>query len=147
MSLDDIDKQILKELKKNARLPIAKLAHRVSLSRNAVRQRVERLERDQIIAGYTLKIGDGIKNEDKISAFMFILRKDRMRGNDIIQAISANPEVISCHIVSGELDLVVRLEATSQEKISGIWKELSNLPGIVDISTSFILSSAVESNN
>ena len=146
MPLDEIDQKIINELKKNARLPIAKLAHRVSLSRNAVRQRIERLERDQVIAGYTLKIGDGIKAENKISAFMFILRKDRMRGHDIIKTISEIPEVLSCHIVSGELDLVVRLEATSQEKIQNIWEDLAKIPGIVDISTSFMLSSPVECN-
>ena len=60
MALDEIDQKILKELEENSRLPIAKIAHRVSLSRNAVRQRIDRLERDKIITGYTIKIGEQI---------------------------------------------------------------------------------------
>ena len=52
--MDVIDKQIMAELTANARIPLVALASRVHLSRNAVKQRIERLERDGIITGYTV---------------------------------------------------------------------------------------------
>ena len=44
MPLDEIDLKIINELERNARLPVAKIAQCVSLSRNAVRQRIDRME-------------------------------------------------------------------------------------------------------
>lgn len=143
MALDEIDLKILKELEQNARLPIAKIAHRVSLSRNAIRQRIDRLERDQVITGYTVTLGDGAAQLNIISAYMFITRKDRMRGADVTTAIMNIPEVKTCHIVSGNLDIVVLIEAPSQERIKEIWQDLAKIPGILDISTSFSLSTVI----
>lgn len=144
MSLDEIDQKILIELEKNARLPIAKLALRISLSRNAVRQRVARMERNGVISGYTIKLGDKTTLQNNLSAFMFISRKDRMRGADVTAAILKIPEVKSCHIVSGNLDIIVHIKAASQDRIQEIWQELSKMASILDISTSFSLSSIIE---
>ena len=57
--LDRADERILGELTHNARMSHAELAEKVNLSRNAVRQRIERLERDGQIQGYTIIVGDG----------------------------------------------------------------------------------------
>lgn len=54
-----LDERILAELTANARIAHAELGLKVNLSRNAVRQRIERLERDGAIQGYTLRIGEG----------------------------------------------------------------------------------------
>lgn len=58
--IDPIDERILEELRHDARLPTAELARRVNLSRNAVRQRIERLEREGSIAGYTIALGPDV---------------------------------------------------------------------------------------
>lgn len=143
MPLDQIDLKILSELEQNSRLPVATLAQRVSLSRNAVRQRIERMERDQIITGYTIKRGDGKSNKNNVTAYMFISRHDRIRGADVTAAIKQIPEVKSCHIVSGDLDLILRIEASSQERIKEIWRTLADSPSILDINTSFSLSEII----
>lgn len=143
MPLDQIDLKILSELEQNARLPVATIAQRVSLSRNAVRQRIERMERDQIITGYTIKRGDGEDDKNNVTAYMFISRHDRMRGADVTATIKQIPEVKSCHIVSGDLDLILRIEAHSQERIKEIWQTLSKSPSILDINTSFSLSEII----
>lgn len=143
MPLDQIDHKILTELEQNSRLPVATLAKRVSLSRNAVRQRIERMERDQIIIGYTINRGDGEGDKNNVTAYMFITRHDRMRGADVTATIRQIPEVKSCHIVSGDLDLILRIEAGSQERIQEIWRTLADSPSILDINTSFSLSKII----
>lgn len=55
--LDPLDERIIAELRLNARAAHAELATKVNLSRNAVRQRIERLERDGVIQGYTVRTG------------------------------------------------------------------------------------------
>ncbi len=59
--LDPLDEHIIAQLQLNARAAHAELAAKVNLSRNAVRQRIERLERDGVIQGYTIRTGRGDK--------------------------------------------------------------------------------------
>ncbi|MCT6593227.1 winged helix-turn-helix transcriptional regulator, partial [Pantoea dispersa] len=63
--LDGIDQRILSELTKNARVPHAELAGKVLLSRNAVRQRIDRMERQGYIQGYTVVAG--VETQDFVS--------------------------------------------------------------------------------
>jgi DNA-binding Lrp family transcriptional regulator len=141
--LDQADERILAELTRNARIPHAELATKVNLSRNAVRQRIDRLERDGLIRGYTIVAGDGRAAPSTVAAMMFVYRHDRMRGGDVIQALRRLPEVVSCDVMSGEFDLVVRVEAVEADRLREIWQEISALPGVRDTLTAFALSAVI----
>lgn len=140
---DDIDRQILAALRRNARISLAQLGDQVLLSRNAVRQRIERLERDGFIKGYTIKesTGDGTPT---VNAVLLVHRHDRMRGSDVIAGLRAIPEVATCDVVSGELDLVVRVEAPDAARIQAIWRQVSEFPGVRDITTALSLSTVID---
>src|SRR6476619_7134026 len=56
--LDEIDRRLLAELRADGRLTHVALAARVGLSRSAVQERVARLERTGVIAGYTVRVGE-----------------------------------------------------------------------------------------
>src|SRR5690606_16605682 len=56
-SLDDIHRKLISLLRCNARTPTAALGRQLALSRSAVQERLKRLERDGVIAGYTLVVG------------------------------------------------------------------------------------------
>ncbi|WP_416416251.1 Lrp/AsnC family transcriptional regulator [Paenarthrobacter aromaticivorans] len=140
---DDIDGQILAELRQNARISLARLGERVLLSRNAVRQRIERLERDGLIRGYTIR-ESADSDRPRVSAVMLVYRQDRMRGSEVIAGLRAIPEVVICDVVSGELDLVVRVEATDAGRIQQIWKQVSAFPGVRDITTALSLSTVID---
>lgn len=75
---------------------------------------------------------------------MFVYRHDRMRGGEVIQALKRLPEVVSCDVISGEFDLVVRVEASATDRIREIWQEVSVLPGVRDTLTAFALSSMIK---
>jgi Lrp/AsnC family leucine-responsive transcriptional regulator len=142
-ALDRADERILTELTANARIPHAELAAKVNLSRNAVRQRIERLERDGFIQGYTIMAGDGRPTPSTITALMFVYRHDRMRGGDVIHALRHLREVVTCDVMSGEFDLVVRVEAAEADRIRQVWQEISAMPGVRDTLTAFALSSVI----
>lgn len=142
--LDRADDRILSELARNARIPHAELAEKINLSRNAVRQRIERLERSGVIQAYTIVTGDGRGGGATIVAMMFVYRHDRMRGGDVIQALKSIPEVVSCDVMSGEFDLVVRVEAGTADRIREIWQVISAVSGVRDTVTAFALSSMIK---
>jgi Lrp/AsnC family transcriptional regulator, leucine-responsive regulatory protein len=140
---DEIDAQILAELRRNARISLAQLGEKVLLSRNAVRQRVERLERDGFINGYTIKESTG-NGTPTVNAVLLIQRQDRMRGGDVIAGLRAIPEIITCDVVSGELDLIARVEAPDAARIQEIWRQVSAFPGVRDTTTALSLSTVID---
>ncbi|EFQ64043.1 Lrp/AsnC family transcriptional regulator [Pseudomonas lactucae] len=141
--LDPLDERIIAELRLNARAAHAELAAKVNLSRNAVRQRIERLERDGAILGYTVLTGDGGQAAAQINAVIFVYRYDRMRGEDVLQALRAIPEVIQCDVMSGEFDLMLRVGATNPQRVHQVWSQISALAGVENTVTSFVLTSVV----
>ncbi|MEV7392777.1 AsnC family transcriptional regulator [Streptomyces sp. NPDC091215] len=140
--MDAIDEKIIAELTRNARISHAELASRVPLSRNAVRQRIERLERQGLIAGYTI-VRAGEDADDVVSALVLVYRQDRMRGGDVLAALKLIPEVVICEILSGDFDIMVRLEATSLERVRDIWEDIAQMPGVRDTVTALSLSRVV----
>jgi Lrp/AsnC family leucine-responsive transcriptional regulator len=65
-----------------------------------------------------------------------------MRGTDVVRYLSAIPEVITCNVMSGDLDIVLNVETTSSERLNSIWADISKLPGVANTVTSFVLSQA-----
>ncbi|MFI1709116.1 Lrp/AsnC family transcriptional regulator [Streptomyces griseoruber] len=141
--MDVIDEKIIAELARNARIPHAELASRVLLSRTAVRQRIERLERQGHIAGYTIVRPGENPDDGVVSALVLIYRQDRMRGGDVLAALKRIPEVVICEVLSGEFDIMVRLEAASLERVREIWEDIARMPGVRDTTTALTLSNVV----
>ncbi|WP_210435322.1 Lrp/AsnC family transcriptional regulator [Saccharopolyspora sp. ASAGF58] len=141
--MDAIDEKIIAELSRNARISHAELAHRVLLSRNAVRQRIDRLERQGHIRGYTIVRDEDRDTGDFVSALVLVYRQDRMRGGEVLAALKRIPEVVICEVLSGDFDLMVRLEARSLERIRGIWEDIAQMPGVSDTVTAFALSRVI----
>jgi DNA-binding Lrp family transcriptional regulator len=141
--LDPLDERIITELTLNSRISHAELASKINLSRNAVRQRIERLERDGGITAYTIRTGDGTVQRSMINAVIFVYRHDRMRGTDVILGLKEISEVIRCDVMSGEFDLMVHVRASTPERVHGVWGEISAMSGVENTVTSFVLSSLV----
>ena len=142
-TLDEIDLRILEELRVNARTSHAQLGEVVRLSRNAVRQRIERLERDGRILGYTI-VETVPDRAARVSATLLIDRVDRMRGADVITVLRTIPEIVRCDVVAGELDLIARIEAPDPGRIQEIWRQVAQLPGVRDITTAMALSTVID---
>ena len=141
---DDIDRQILAELTDDARTPLVTLAARVHLSRNAVRQRIERMERDGVIAGYTVIRGQADRDAPPVTAVLFVYRVDRMRGGQVLAELAAIPEVARCDILAGEFDLLVTLQAESMDRVGEVWERIAALPEVANTVTSVALTTVID---
>jgi Lrp/AsnC family transcriptional regulator, leucine-responsive regulatory protein len=105
LDLDTIDCRIITELQADARLSNVELAERVGLSPSPCLRRVKRLERDGYIIGYRAalrreRVGLGF------SVFVGVKIDSHVneRALTFEEAVCALPEVIACHLVSGEAD-------------------------------------------
>lgn len=66
-----------------------------------------------------------------------------MRGIDVLQALRLIPEVAGCDVLSGDFDLLIRLEAQSVERVRQIWEEIAMLPGVRDTVTALSLATVI----
>ncbi len=137
--LDAIDRNIIRLLRLNARMSNAKLAEEVGLSPSACLRRINILEQEGIIRGYTAIVasaagGDGI-------AVMVHITLDRQTEeylNRFEAAVRKYPEIRECYLMTGDFDYFLRVEAESARDFERIHKEiLSSLPGVTRIHSSF----------
>jgi Lrp/AsnC family transcriptional regulator, leucine-responsive regulatory protein len=133
--LDAIDRRIIAELQSDARLSNVDLADRVGLSPSPCLRRVKRLEREGYIEGYRAalrreRIGLGF------SVFIAVKIDDHAneRALKFEKSINAMPEVIACHLVSGDADYLLEVVVPDLEHYRRfLVGKLLNLPVVREV--------------
>ncbi|HJV90075.1 MAG TPA: Lrp/AsnC family transcriptional regulator [Holophagaceae bacterium] len=137
LALDDLDRRIIAELSADARLTQVALAARVGLSRTSVQERLKRLERDGVIQGYTLRLGRELPRGVRA----YLLVKGTGASHDrAVRALEGHPEVRVADSVSGDIDLVLQLEAGRLEDLNRIRDEVAKLPGVASTQTLLVMA-------
>lgn len=109
-TLDKTDLKILKLLQQNARLPMTELAETVGLSTTPVTERVRRLERDGYITGYHARLNPHALGQ---TLLVFVEIKLQSKSGNIFEDFrreaSRIPQILECHLVSGEYDYLIKV--------------------------------------
>ena len=142
-SLDAIDRNILRLLQADARLPNNVLAERVGLSPSPCSRRVKLLEEAGIIDGYrTVLNRAAIGLNLTIFAGIRVDRHSAERKDQFIETILAMPEVVACHLVSGDVDILIEVVVPDMAAYeTTVLNRLLALPELRDIRTSFAMRS------
>jgi Lrp/AsnC family transcriptional regulator, leucine-responsive regulatory protein len=139
--LDAIDRRILTTLQRDARLTNVELAEEVGLSPSPCLRRVRILEEAGLIRGYhaTLdRAGIGLG----LTVFVGV-KVERHRDETAMafhQAVQTLPEIVSCHLVSGEADFLLQVvvpDLAAYERL--LLGTLLKLPGVNDIRSNFAI--------
>jgi len=138
MTVTAKDRQLLLLLGENARMPTAVLARRLGLSRTTVQTRLERLEREGVIAGYGVRLSDGY-DRSLVRAHVMIVLRTKALGR-VIQALRALPEIMAVHSVSGGFDLIAEVAATSISELDTSIDIIGGVDGIEKTQSAIILS-------
>ncbi len=124
---DDIDQKLLQALAEDARLPVATLARRLNLARTTVQARLERLETNGTIAGYTLRLGQ--RAQPRIRATVLITIEPRAAPT-VLARLKAQPIVETVHTTSGRFDLIAQLAADSTEALDAVLDHIGETKGV-----------------
>lgn len=141
ISLDRIDLQLLAALQRNARLTNAELAQAVHLSPSACLRRVQRLERDAVIAGYHARL-DPERFGLGLQAFVRVQlsRHDAEAIATFSEFVNAWDEVIACHALTGDMDYLLQIAVSDLEHFSRfLLDRLLTQAGVADVNSSFVL--------
>ena len=116
--LDDTNRRIVVELQAEARLTMAELGRRVSLSPPAVAERVQRLERAGVITGYHAAVDP--KAVGYPIAAVVRVRPASRQLHKIPEVAREVPEVVECYRITGEDCFFVKLHLRSMDDLEGI---------------------------
>ena len=109
VDLDAKDRELLDILKRDARTPVTVLAEVLSLSRNTVQKRIDRLVNSGVIDGFTIRVNEQLQ-PDKIKALMSV----ELEGLSTTQLISKLRQVNGVerfHTTNGNWDLLIVITA------------------------------------
>jgi Lrp/AsnC family leucine-responsive transcriptional regulator len=108
VEVDDLDLALLRALAADARQSQRALARQIEMSPPAVADRLARLERSGVIRGYRVDI-DWAALGFPVVVYLAVTAGAGMDLSEIIKAIRALPEAEDMSVVTGSLDLLVRL--------------------------------------
>ncbi|WP_372872881.1 Lrp/AsnC family transcriptional regulator [Shewanella sp.] len=135
--MDKFDKAIVQALREDARQSVSAIAERVNLSRSAVSDRIKKLESTGVIRGYQVLLSESQK--EGVSAYFEIQHKCP-RCADVVHVFQAIPEVLTCHGISGDMDLLVYVHAPSMRRLHEIREYIDTHTDIVKIKTHVVMS-------
>ena len=141
MQITDKDRELLAVLSENARMPTATIARRLGLSRTTVQAKIERLERDGVIAGYGVRLSDNFES-GQIKAHVLITLAAKALGR-VTQELQAIADVRSVHSVSGSFDMIAIVAAGSISELDSAIDKIGDIDGVEKTLSSIILSTRI----
>ena len=141
--MDDIDRQIVALLREDARRSFLSIGARVSLCAPAVKRRVDRLEADGVIRGYTARVDPG-RFGWSTHALVALYCEGRMAASEVREAVERHPEVEAAYTVAGEASAVVHVRARDTAHLEETLERIRDHPGVTRTQTQIVLSTLFE---
>ena len=134
----DKDSQLIALLKANAREPTASLARKMNVARSTVQERIQRLEREGTIKGYTVRLSD--EADTRRLRAIVMMSADPRQGDRVATELRRIPEVRSLSAVSGAHDMIAVVEADTPARMDAILDRIGRATGVARTVSSIILS-------
>ncbi len=136
--ITDSDQRLLTLLRHNGRRSISDLALELGLSRATVRARIERMEREGDIVGYTV-----VLRADAVSMPVRGLTMIEVEGRAaarVVDALAGLVEVGAVHTTNGKWDLIVEIGASSLTDLDSVLRRIRLIPGVTASETNLLLA-------
>jgi DNA-binding Lrp family transcriptional regulator len=141
--MDEIDHRIVALLRDNARRSFQDIGERVSLSAPAVKRRVDRLELDGVIRGYSATI-DPAALGWHTHAFVELFCEGRMSGGEVRDALAEHPEVEGAYTIAGAPSAIIHVRAADTQHLELALERIRDVPGVQRTQTQVVLSTLFE---
>jgi DNA-binding Lrp family transcriptional regulator len=145
-SLDDLDAAILRHLERNGRATNYEVGEAVGLSPSAASRRIQALEALGAIRGYRALINDRLLGKQMTVFVRVTLEKQSATVLSTFEAAVRHTRgIVSCHLMAGQYDYMLVARVADIDDYGRLHQnELSRLPGVVRIETSFALRDVLE---
>ena len=117
--LDKLDKQILRMIAEDARVPFLEVARACNVSGAAIHQRIQKLNSLGIIKGSKFII-DPEKIGYETCAFIGLNLRNPENFDSVVKRLKDIPEVVECHYTTGDFDLFIKIYALTNHHLLNI---------------------------
>lgn len=142
ITIDAIDRKILKFLAKDARMPFLEIARECGVSGAAIHQRFRKLDEAGIIRGSGINI-DPATLGFSVCAIIGIRMSDPTLNTQTVENLRRIREIVECHFITGKYNILVKLYCADNEHLMRtIFEGILNVPGIAETETFISLNEA-----
>ena len=136
--MDSLDEKLVTLLRHDGRRSISDLAVDLGVSRATVRARIERLERQGEILGYTVILrADAL--EQRVRGITMI-EVEGHAADRVVRALGGFPEISAIHTTNGRWDLVVELNTETLTQLDAVLRKVRLIPAITGSETTLLLA-------
>jgi DNA-binding Lrp family transcriptional regulator len=145
-ALDDLDGAILRYLERNGRATNFEVGEAVGLSASAASRRILALESSGAIRGYRALVDDRLLGKRMTVYIRVTLERQSAPVLGAFEsAVRRCHEIVSCHLMAGQYDYMIVARVSGIDDYGRLHQsELSRLPGVTRIETSFALRDVLE---
>lgn len=137
--LDDIDRHIVELLRANGRASVSDIARTVGLSAAPVSRRIERLEHDGVIRGYTALVDDRLAG--RLEAFTEIRLAGAADSQELAEIVRHIPEVEAFYTIAGDPDALVRLRTDDVDHLQRVVNQMRRSGKVAGTKTLIVMHS------
>jgi DNA-binding Lrp family transcriptional regulator len=141
--MDAIDQQIVALLRQDARRSFQSIGQRVGLSAPAVKRRVDRLEDEGVLRGYTALVDPG-RFGWGLHAFVALFCEGRMPASEVRTALEGHAEVEAAYTTAGEASAIVQVRARDTKHLEQALERIRAHAGVTRTQTQIVLSTLFE---
>lgn len=145
--LDELDAAILRHLQRNGRATNYEVGEAVGLSASAASRRIQALEAAGAIRGYRALVDDRLLGK-RMTVYIHVTleRQSAAVLGAFEAAVRRCRDIVSCHLLAGQYDYMLVARVAGIDDYSRLHQnELSRLPGVTRLETSFALRDVLES--
>jgi Lrp/AsnC family leucine-responsive transcriptional regulator len=144
--LDELDAAILRYLERNGRATNFEVGEAVGLSASAASRRIQALEASGAIRGYRAVIDDRLLGKRRTVYIRVTLER---QSADVLaafeKAVRRCREIVSCHLMAGQYDYMLVARVAGIDDYGRLHQnELSRLPGVIRLESSFTMRDVLE---
>ena len=136
--LDKTDRQIMKVLQHDSRIPLQIIAKKFDMPKSTVHYRIRRLEREKIIEGYYAKINAAKLGYDYLGVILVRAKYGPRYHQKVGLRLSRIPGVWSVYYVLGDFDFIVLIRAVDRDDYMDKLQQISGSSDIERTSTQIV---------
>ncbi|MFC6205113.1 MULTISPECIES: Lrp/AsnC family transcriptional regulator [Psychrobacter] len=136
---DNLDSELISELRGDGRATISHLAQRLKVSRATIQNRIDRLISNGAILGFTIRVNETL-DQRTVKALMMIEISGHSTSQ-VIRKLRGIPELVKLHTTNGAWDLIAEINTPTLSEFDEVLRQVREVEGILNSETSVLLSS------
>ncbi|VAV83479.1 Transcriptional regulator, AsnC family [hydrothermal vent metagenome] len=144
ISIDGIDKKILRALMNDARTPVLEIARQVGISGAAIHQRLRKLESSELLSGSKFVINPKALGYTTM-AFIGIFLDKAVDNPTAVRQLKKIPEVLECHYTTGNWSILIKVLCKDNEHLMQVLnKNIQAINGVSRTETFISLDQQID---